>query len=125
VSNKCFILGDGPQGLEISRELHRKFPDNVGLHSNLALALLIGGYLDEALATARAANARDPSDPIAKNLLDHIVAVKSGGRSVRRVYESRRHRSDTTSSATPATCSTSRFKTARVLVRHPRVTIPA
>lgn len=77
-AGQCLMLGDGPQGVRISRELHRRFPDDVGLHSNLALALLIGGDLDEALATARAAHSRDPSDAITKSLLDMIVKVKDG-----------------------------------------------
>jgi tetratricopeptide (TPR) repeat protein len=77
-AGQCFILGEAAEGLQISRDLHARFPDDVGLHSNLALALLIGGDLDEALAVAEAAHRRDPADPITKSLLGYIIEVKAG-----------------------------------------------
>lgn len=77
-AGQCFILGAAADGVRLSRELHRNFPEDVGLHSNLALALLIGGDLDEALATAQAAHEREPGDPVTRNLLDYIGKVKRG-----------------------------------------------
>ena len=77
-AGQCAIVGETAEGLHISRELHARFPDDVGLQSNLALALLIGGDLDEALAVAQAASRRDPNDPITRNLVGYIQAVKSG-----------------------------------------------
>jgi hypothetical protein len=40
--------------------------------------MLIGGELDEALATAHAALARDPSDQITRSLAAFIERVKAG-----------------------------------------------
>ena len=77
-AGQCFILGEAADGVRVSRELSARFPDDVGLQSNLALALLIGGDLDEAHATAHAAHLREPSDPITKNLLATIPDVKAG-----------------------------------------------
>lgn len=77
-AGQCFINGEAAEGVQMSRELHARFPNDVGLHSNLALALLIGGDLDEAVATAHAAQARDPSDPVTKNLVDYTAKVKMG-----------------------------------------------
>lgn len=75
---QCFIVGSAEEGVRISREVHARFPDDAGLQSNLALALLIGGDLDEAHSVAAAAHQRDPADPITKNLLDYIGAVRAG-----------------------------------------------
>jgi tetratricopeptide (TPR) repeat protein len=77
-AGQCFRLGLGEEGLRISRELHDRFPADVGLHSNLALALLIGGSLDEALEVGRAALAREPNDAVTKNLVDYIAKVAAG-----------------------------------------------
>jgi hypothetical protein len=76
-AGQCFIIGLADEGVRISRELHARFPDDVGLHSNLALALLIGGDLGEALAVAEAAHQREPADPITKNLVDYIRDVRA------------------------------------------------
>jgi hypothetical protein len=77
-AGQCFMSGEGEEGLRVSRALHEQFPDDVAIHSNLALAMLIAGDLDEALATAEAASARDPADPITRNLIEMIRKVKSG-----------------------------------------------
>jgi hypothetical protein len=64
--------------VRISRELHARFPDDVGLQSNLALALLIAGDVDEALVVGQAALAREPSDAVTRALVGLIDRVKAG-----------------------------------------------
>ncbi len=75
---QCFMCGATKEGVRISREVHARFPDDVGLQSNLGLALLIGGDLAEAEAVATAAQQRDPSDPITTNLVNYIRDVRAG-----------------------------------------------
>jgi len=77
-AGQCFILGEREEGVRVSRALHARFPDDIGLHSNLALALLIGGDLEEALSVVRAAHDRDPSDAITSSLLRGIADVMAG-----------------------------------------------
>jgi hypothetical protein len=50
----------------------------VGLHSNLALALLLGGDLGEAQAVADAALQREPTSAITRNLVTYISDVRAG-----------------------------------------------
>jgi hypothetical protein len=71
-------LGLGEEAVRISRALHARFPDDVGLQSNLALALLIAGDVDEALVVGQAALAREPSDPVTRALVGLIGRVKAG-----------------------------------------------
>lgn len=77
-AGQCLTLGHGAEAVRVARELHRRFPDDAGLHSNFALALLVGGDLDEALAAAESALGRDPSDAVTKNVHDLVRRVKSG-----------------------------------------------
>lgn len=79
-AGQCFFVGAAEEGIRISRELHARFPADVGLHSNLALALLIGGDLAEAAAVAESALAREPDDPITRNLVAYIADVRAGAR---------------------------------------------
>lgn len=72
------MVGAAEEGVRISREVHARFPDDIGLRSNLALALLIGGDLAEAEAVAGTAHQHDPADAITKNLLDYIRDVRAG-----------------------------------------------
>jgi Flp pilus assembly protein TadD len=72
------IVGNGADALRVSKELHARFPDDAGLQSNLALAHLIAGNVDEALAIATDALSRDRDDEITKNLVGFIEKVKSG-----------------------------------------------
>jgi hypothetical protein len=51
---------------------------DVGLQSNLALALLIAGVVDEALSVGQAALAREPDDRSTRALVDLIGKVKAG-----------------------------------------------
>ncbi|HEY2369125.1 MAG TPA: hypothetical protein VGH87_22165, partial [Polyangiaceae bacterium] len=77
-AGQCLICGEGAEALRVSRELHARFPNDVGLQSNLALSMLIAGDLDEALATARAALSREPGDRITTSLVAYIERVKAG-----------------------------------------------
>ena len=79
-AGQCFFSGAAEEGVRISRELHAAFPDDVGLHSNLGLALLIGGDLEEAVAVAEAALAREPGDAITQNLVRYARDVRDGHR---------------------------------------------
>lgn len=72
------ILGRGSDAVRIGRELCARFPDDAGLQSNLGLALLIAGQVDEALAVVKDARARDPEDPITRALLEHVEDVRRG-----------------------------------------------
>jgi tetratricopeptide (TPR) repeat protein len=78
LAGQCMRLGLGEEAVRISRDLHARFPDDVGLQSNLALALLIAGDVDEALVVAQAALAREPSDPVTRALVGLIGRVKAG-----------------------------------------------
>jgi tetratricopeptide (TPR) repeat protein len=77
-AGQCFYVGAAEEGVRISREIHVRFPNDVGLQSNLALALLIGGDLAEAQAVAEAAHMRDRADPITMHLLNLIREVRAG-----------------------------------------------
>jgi hypothetical protein len=77
-AGQCMRLGLADEGLRVSRELHARFPDDVGLHSNLGLALLIAGAVDEALSVAQAALAREPEDDVTRGLVEYIRKVKAG-----------------------------------------------
>jgi len=77
-AGQCMRVGVAEEGLRVSRKLHARFPDDVGLQSNLALALLIAGAVDEALSVAQAALAREPHDTITRALVEHIGKVKAG-----------------------------------------------
>jgi tetratricopeptide (TPR) repeat protein len=77
-AGQCLILGEKAEGVRVSRDLCERFPADAGLRSNLALALLLGGDLDEALDVAHDAHNREPSDAITKNLIGYIEAVKAG-----------------------------------------------
>ena len=79
-AGQCFIVGLADEGLEVSRALHARFPDDVALHSNLALALLLGGDLGEAQAVAEAAQRREPGDAVTRNLVGYIRDVRAGNR---------------------------------------------
>jgi tetratricopeptide (TPR) repeat protein len=77
-AGQCMRLGVAEEGLRVSRDLHARFPDDVSLQSNLALALLIAGAVDEAVSVGQAALARDPDDAITRALVEYIGQVKAG-----------------------------------------------
>ena len=55
-------------------------PENAGHVANLALALLIGGQLDEAAETVAKAMTIAPDDQISQNLTEMIADVQAGRR---------------------------------------------
>src|SRR5579859_4770942 len=77
-AHQCLRLGLGEEGVRVARELHARFPEDPVLHSNLALALLIGGDLEEARTVALAAQAQDPKDAVTRKIVDYIERVRSG-----------------------------------------------
>lgn len=77
-AGQCMRLGLAEEGVRISRDLHARFPEDVGLQSNLALALLIAGAVDEALSVGQTALAREPADPVTRDLVAYIGKVKAG-----------------------------------------------
>lgn len=77
---ECLKLGDAAKGIAAARHAVRLQPDNPGLISNLALALLVGGQLDEAAAMVAKALELAPEDAISRNLQAMIADVQSGQR---------------------------------------------
>ena len=75
---QCMRLGMAEEGVRVAREVHGRFPEDAGLQANLALALLIAGAVEEALAVGQSALARDPADGITRSLVDYIRQVKAG-----------------------------------------------
>ncbi|MCA9017856.1 MAG: hypothetical protein KDA77_21205, partial [Planctomycetaceae bacterium] len=61
-----------------ARHAKRLKPEDMGLVANLALALLIGGELEEAAENIEVALAGAPEDPISQNLEQMIEDVRSG-----------------------------------------------
>jgi tetratricopeptide (TPR) repeat protein len=81
-SGACMLLGRSEEALRAARQAIAadKLDDYEGtLHANLALALLIAGRVDEALATARATAQRNPSDDHTE-MVRVIEQVKAGKR---------------------------------------------
>jgi tetratricopeptide (TPR) repeat protein len=60
----------------------RTKPEDPGLVSNLAIAQLLNGAVDDAKRSISEAIARDPSDPIAPAILHAVESVQSGRASV-------------------------------------------
>lgn len=77
---ECLKLGDGAKAIAAARHAVRLQPDNAGLIANLALALLIGGNLDEAADRVTQALEMAPEDAISRNLQAMIADVQSGRR---------------------------------------------
>ncbi len=77
-SYACLSLGQGDEAVRVARRNLAANVDNAGLQSNLALALLVAGRVDEAWTTASQAVAADPHDPISRNLLALIGRVVAG-----------------------------------------------
>lgn len=77
---ECLNLGRARQGIAAARIAVSLKPDDAGLMANLALALLIGGQLDEATEAVSKALALAPDDEISRNLQERIADVQGGRR---------------------------------------------
>jgi tetratricopeptide (TPR) repeat protein len=77
---ECLNLGRAAKGIVAARHAVTLEPENAGLVANLALALLIGGQLEEAAATVTKAMAIAPDDEICHNLKQMIADVQAGRR---------------------------------------------
>ena len=73
-------LGDGPAAVRFTRAAIAAKPDDAGLVSNLALAHLIAGSVQEAQITAVKAVSKAPDDPVAKAVRDLVEEVAQGKR---------------------------------------------
>jgi Flp pilus assembly protein TadD len=71
-------LGKGEEAARVSREVMEKHPNNAGLISNHALALLIAGHVQEAEETVQSALQLEPENQITRNLAGLIAAVRNG-----------------------------------------------
>lgn len=71
-------LGDSELGIRYGEEAVRRNPDDHGHESNLALAYLVADRLDDALQHAEAAVGRQPDDPISRQVLSMVLAVRQG-----------------------------------------------
>lgn len=74
-------LGDGQRAVQFSRTAVALAPNDPGLVSNLALALLINDQITEAQAVAADAVTRAPDAPIAKAVKAIVEDVAAGRRS--------------------------------------------
>ncbi len=77
-SYACLSMGEGEEAVRVARRNLAANVDDAGLRSNLALALLAAGRIDDAWMTASQAAAADPHDPITQNLLVLIGKVVAG-----------------------------------------------
>lgn len=75
---ECLNLGRAEQGIAAARHAVTLDSDDPGLSANLALALLIGGKLDEAAETISRALAIAPNDEISQSVKQMITDVRLG-----------------------------------------------
>ncbi|QDT89646.1 tetratricopeptide repeat protein [Gimesia algae] len=75
---ECLKLGRTKQAIEAARHARKLKPEDMGLVANLALALMIGGELEEAADTIEIALAGAPDDPINVNLQQRIAEIRAG-----------------------------------------------
>lgn len=77
---ECLNLSRADKAIAAARHAVSLKPDDAGLLANLALALLIGGKLDEAADSITRAMAIAPHDEISQNLKVRIADVRCGRR---------------------------------------------
>jgi len=77
---ECLNLGHAAQAIAAARHAVKLKPKDAGLAANLALALLIGGKLDDAAKAVTSALALAPDDAITRNLQKIIADVQAGRR---------------------------------------------
>lgn len=80
----CLELGEGAEAVRGARHACELRPGEAGLRSNLALAQLIAGKVDDAVKTVEAAIQAAPGDKITRALEARIAAVRDGRRPVPR-----------------------------------------
>jgi tetratricopeptide (TPR) repeat protein len=80
----CLELGEGTEAVRVARHACELRPGDAGLQSNLAVAQLIAGQIDDAVRTVEAAVKADPVDKITRALEARIAAVREGRRPVPR-----------------------------------------
>ena len=73
-------MGDGPAAVRFTRAAIASKPEDAGLVSNLALALLISGEIEQAKTAAAEAHARAPDDPITRTVHRIVDEVAEGKR---------------------------------------------
>jgi tetratricopeptide (TPR) repeat protein len=73
-------MGDGPAAVRFTKAAIASKPEDAGLVSNLALALLIHGEIAQARAAAAEAHTRAPHDPITKTVHRIVDEVAQGKR---------------------------------------------
>jgi tetratricopeptide (TPR) repeat protein len=78
LGGECIALGYGREAIAVTEAMTKIAPQDVGLVSNYALSLLIGGYVEEALRAVQRAQQLDSSDEITKGLRRMIDDVRQG-----------------------------------------------
>ncbi len=77
---ECLNLGRANKGIAAARHAVTLKPEDPGLVANLALALMIGGKLDDAAKTVARALTMAPRDEISRHLQKMIEDVQAGRR---------------------------------------------
>jgi tetratricopeptide (TPR) repeat protein len=80
----CLELGKGAEAVRVARRACELRPGDAGLQSNLAVAQLIAGQVDDAVKTVAAAIQADPADKITRALEVRIAEIRDGRRPVPR-----------------------------------------
>jgi tetratricopeptide (TPR) repeat protein len=74
----AMALGQSKEAISYAMSASSLRPSDVGLQSNLALAFLLAGRLDEAKQSIERATVDDPADPIVKTLsqmIEHFIVA--------------------------------------------------
>lgn len=79
-AGQCLALGRGQEAVAVSLRNCELHPEDAGLRSNLALALLIAGDVERAHAEVTRARAMQPGDAVTTALLGIIAEVRRGER---------------------------------------------
>jgi tetratricopeptide (TPR) repeat protein len=74
----CLALGVGETALKFAEAASNLAPENAGLLSNLALALVLNGQVPKAANTAGLAIAKDPDNPICMHVFQYINDIQTG-----------------------------------------------
>jgi tetratricopeptide (TPR) repeat protein len=75
---ECLTPGLAEKGIAVAKHAVNLSPDDAGLIANLALALLIGGKLDEAVESIAKSLAMMPDDKISQNIKEIIADIQAG-----------------------------------------------